>query len=767
MPKPVKAGDGKLKGLTIPMVGSQLSGYRQMPGKSGNSRKMGKFMKKLNKMMTVLLAVSMVCLTGITSFADESHQDGVEQAPCLTCVSEEEGHVHDDSCYTHTWDDGKVEKAATCTEEGKTLFTCTAEGCGSTRTESIPSGHTWDDGEEITPATCTEKGEKKYTCSAEGCGAVKNEDVEALGHDWDEGTITDEATDTTDGLRTFTCKREGCTATKTEVIPAKYTYKSGQTKWKTDVISFAPTSEGIRYEITYASRGGKTYSQAEIDAMSKNEIKANRLFISKITYTIPEDFEANTVNIFMGDAINDAANYMLYVPGDAAPIQIAIVNLSSHDYAYKKGSFAVTTEAYQQYFDKNWATPTESIGFDGQRIPYEYLAVRSKNAAIQSLYGVTGTSKVKDAQMTDAALGAKLTEVGYANGIYDLHKYYLDYYNDKKNTSYTALEQLPDSDIAALLTSGNKVSAKETNVEISELLYNYYYNHLYSLTPAGAGYPGDTNNDYTVGSLMRAYQNGQPSMFDDVITQAWGQITASAEDQPSAYLWEGFEAWINGPDTQNTYQDYNYGFTAGFSFESTDTVYSVVTNYYTSADGGAPVLDGSVARAEQIAVKVGEEVRVKPEDSWNTYDGKDYKLEDPAKLSLVAVADPASNVISLNYYRNVASEVIIPTPNPDTDQPLPPDEHLPEPDPTPDPDQPLPPDDHLEDPDQPDNPSVEPLPPDDHLKDADHVKSTKSDDPDQPRTGDEAQLALYLLLAVGTSGFLAVIIKKRAKKISE
>ena len=33
LPKPAKAGDGKLEGLTIPMVGSQLSGQGHMPGK--------------------------------------------------------------------------------------------------------------------------------------------------------------------------------------------------------------------------------------------------------------------------------------------------------------------------------------------------------------------------------------------------------------------------------------------------------------------------------------------------------------------------------------------------------------------------------------------------------------------------------------------------------------------------------------------------------------------------------------------------------------
>ncbi len=63
---------------------------------------------------------------------------------------------------------------------------------------------------------------------------------------------------------------------------------------------------------------------------------------------------------------------------------------------------------------------------------------------------------------------------------------------------------------------------------------------------------------------MRAYHNKQATVFDQSISKAWGDIAASAEDGANSYLWEGFEAWINSPDTRNTYQNYNYGFTAGF-----------------------------------------------------------------------------------------------------------------------------------------------------------------------------------------------------------
>lgn len=707
--------------------------------------------------MALLLAVSLIGLTGVTSFADNPVPGAEEKDPCLDCKIAEEGHVHDDSCYEHSWDDGQETMAATCTEDGEKLFTCTIPGCNATKTEPVSAGHTWNQGEITVAPTCTENGIKQYACTAEGCDTTESVEVKALGHDWDGGSVTTPATDSTSGEKLFTCQREDCDATKTEVIPAKYTYVSGESKWKTNVISFAPTSEGITYEITYTSAKTKDiFTQAEVDVMSKEEIKTHKLFVSQITYTIPKDFEANEVNIFMGDAINNAANYMTYLPGDAAPIQIAIVNHSSHGYGYKNGSFAVTTEDYQQYFDKGWATQSNAIGYDSQSVPEEYLAVRSKNGAIQSLYGVTSTSKVSNEQMTDAVLGAKLVEDGYSNGIDDLHKYYLDYYNEKKNTSYTALEQLPDSEIATLLTSGNTTSVKEQNTEIAELLYNYFYNHLYSLTPAGAGYPGHENNAYTIGSLMRAYQNKQASVFDQSISKAWGDIAASTEDGSGSYLWEGFEAWINGPDTRNTYQNYNYGFTAGFSLERTDTTYSVISKYFTSIDGSAPVLDGSVTRVDQVAIGVGNTASVVPEAAWNTYDGNDYKLEETARLSLVAVVDPASNVIVLNYYRNVSGQVIVPPIDPPVDPPTPPVD--------PDPEKPLPPDENLEDPEKPDKPADnpnQPLPPDDHLEDDGSAKATKSDNPDQPKTGDESQMALYLILAVGASGALALTVRRK------
>lgn len=79
--------------------------------------------------------------------------------------------------------------------------------------------HTWNDGEVTKAATCTAAGEKTYTCTV--CGATKTETIEALGHDWNEPTVV-YAANGNNGTKTYTCKHDGCTETKTEDIDWKF-----------------------------------------------------------------------------------------------------------------------------------------------------------------------------------------------------------------------------------------------------------------------------------------------------------------------------------------------------------------------------------------------------------------------------------------------------------------------------------------------------------------------------------------------------------------
>ena len=64
----------------------------------------------------------------------------VEQATCSVC-GEKYGDLAD-----HSWDEGVVTTPATCTTEGVMTFTCTVDGCGETRTETIEkSAHNFVD----------------------------------------------------------------------------------------------------------------------------------------------------------------------------------------------------------------------------------------------------------------------------------------------------------------------------------------------------------------------------------------------------------------------------------------------------------------------------------------------------------------------------------------------------------------------------------------------------------------------------------------------
>lgn len=157
----------------------------------------------------------------------------------------------------HTWDAGKVTKAATCTEKGLKLYTCTV--CDKVRTEEIPAtghqhtevrnvkeatctkagytgdtyckdcgekissgeviaklAHTWDEGNITKEADCKETGVMTYTCHK--CGATKTEDIPRTEHTWDEGEVTTAPTCTKPGVRTYTCSV--CKATRTETIKA-------------------------------------------------------------------------------------------------------------------------------------------------------------------------------------------------------------------------------------------------------------------------------------------------------------------------------------------------------------------------------------------------------------------------------------------------------------------------------------------------------------------------------------------------------------------
>ena len=117
----------------------------------------------------------------------------------------------------HSWDGGKVTKAATCTAAGTKTYTCTH--CKKTRTETIAAtGHKVVKDAAVA-ATCETAGKTEGShCSVCGTILKAQTTTAALGHSWDGGRVTKAATCTTAGTKTYTCTR--CKKTRTETIAA-------------------------------------------------------------------------------------------------------------------------------------------------------------------------------------------------------------------------------------------------------------------------------------------------------------------------------------------------------------------------------------------------------------------------------------------------------------------------------------------------------------------------------------------------------------------
>lgn len=115
--------------------------------------------------------------------------------------------------HKHVWDDGKVTKEATCTQDGEMTYTCTDKTCNETKKEKIDKlGHNFtqsitsgkdESGNSLTAkdATCTEDGLQVLKCSR--CDVCTSKTIEKLNHDLGYRDITP-------STHTVYCKRDGC-----------------------------------------------------------------------------------------------------------------------------------------------------------------------------------------------------------------------------------------------------------------------------------------------------------------------------------------------------------------------------------------------------------------------------------------------------------------------------------------------------------------------------------------------------------------------------
>ena len=146
----------------------------------------------------------------------------------------------------HTWNDGQITTAATCTENGVMTYTCTM--CSDTKTEVIPAtGHAY--GEPVWKWNDDFKATATFTCGNDATH-VENVTAEVT------SAVTTPATCETDGVRTYTAKvtfeNKEYTDTKTEVIPATgHAYGEPVWSWTDDfkaTATFTCTNDATHVE---------------------------------------------------------------------------------------------------------------------------------------------------------------------------------------------------------------------------------------------------------------------------------------------------------------------------------------------------------------------------------------------------------------------------------------------------------------------------------------------------------------------------------------
>ena len=269
----------------------------------------------------------------------------------------------------HSWDNGKVTKAATCTTTGTKTYTCTR--CKKTRTETIAATGHKAVKDEAVAATCETAGKTEGShCSVCGTVLKAQTTVAALGHSWDNGKVTKAATCTTAGTKTYTCTR--CKKTRTETIAATGhkavkdaavaatcettgktegshcsvcgTVLKAQTttaalghdygEWKT-IKAATYTEPGQAERVCRRNASHKEYRQLPILEKAKIALSACSIQLSEQTYVYDGIEKAPTVTITYNEkTLTEGKDYQVYFADNVNPgtAKITVIAKTDSDY---------------------------------------------------------------------------------------------------------------------------------------------------------------------------------------------------------------------------------------------------------------------------------------------------------------------------------------------------------------------------------------------------------------------------------------------------
>lgn len=290
---------------------------------------------------------------------------------------------------------------------------------------------------------------------------------------------------------------------------------------------------------------------------------------------------------------------LTYMPGDTQNIKVNITNNSGHQYQYKSGSFVLSTPDTDEFGSLEEGSLLPMLGFDGQYLPIAGVGSMLPKYFYKDLFGVKDSAAVTFEMM--CGIYEALKEKGYANLQEYLAKYYgYDSWDEmvasddqlgKKlfssaGTNNGIFEEMSEEYLLKMIekypwidkylyvqASGDrlKVQIKWPEAPIAGLSYDYFYRRLFFFAYGSENVAQlDPNglNDFTLNHGVASYLP-ESAAYSEADTYFSDLLNADAFTNGSTVSFDMAFA-LNGPEMNNQYQYYEFGYYNSIVLEQVD-----------------------------------------------------------------------------------------------------------------------------------------------------------------------------------------------------
>lgn len=356
-----------------------------------------------------------------------------------------------------------------------------------------------------------------------------------------------------------------------------------ESKWDTIQPVKQTTSDGIDIEYqTKVEFQYKCYDNYGEEICQKIGVDAS----VDVIITIPSNYDKDTIVIApevlqelarqnQEQLLLESGEYLQLnnslEPGDNIKVNLTIINNSRYTYTYDEKSFDIFPVE-----NTTFTRGEKNTTFNGLNIGEDYITYRLANPALKDL-GLDKNHKVTDENIDTALKKLKDTNGNqkYPNGINDLAKYYVDYYNAKYNTNHTRLDEFSYGVIREILGYNDTIERVSRNIGNFPTLYNAFqvYKDKFKQDENNkgkiayqdavleyAGFKGIDSNDTFANFAKYEYSKmcgEEVTSFDTMCEEAQNEFFANYGNEMSPYILETNEDILN--------LSYNYFYNKNFS----------------------------------------------------------------------------------------------------------------------------------------------------------------------------------------------------------